>query len=1224
MGSTSGLGGGRDGFFSHWLRGLFSGNGSAGAGRRKRKGGLQARRLRFEACEQRQLLAIGVDFDLAAGALTLSGTSATDRVSVVGKSSYLDVYADGGFHARLLNANSSNVNSIAFSGGAGADSLAVQNIQLGGSLAIDLTDAETLSVLKSKNVAVNSNAALNLGMSSISGTLDIIAGGGLTQTGQVVVAGATTLDVAGSDITLANAGNNFGTLSLTGAAQNVSLRDVNAIVLGDMAVDGDLVVQANLNSTSRTAISQSTGTAISVSGATTLAVGPASTIMLNNDTGNAFAGTVTITGAVATLRNTQATDLGPSRVIRNLTLSSDGDVTQSGALFVGQTAAISAAAGANIDLSTADNDFRTVTLSAASVLLNDVNSLAFGKSTIDGTLDVTTDGNITQVGALTVADAATLNAGDRNNIVLTNTANDFLSVTIVAAENVSLRDKNSLELGASTVSGVLTVTAVQGISQSGAWTVADKTTLMTGSLYDITLTEDNDFEELAIVSGRNVQLTDTSELLLATSRIYGTLTVNAGADVTQSGALTVAKMAAFHLAAGDLTLNHASNNFGTVTIPDAPGNVWLRDSNSLVLGNATVAGDLVLQANLNSSSRIALSQVAGTAITVDGSTTLAAGAASTITLNNPDNLLHGSDLDDTLSVVSATATLQNNQATNLGQSNVSRNLTLTSAGGITQSGAVVVGRTAALSAAAATDIVLTDADNDFGTLMASAQNVVLNDLNALVLGTATLTGDLNVTTNGAISQFGSLSVYGATTLNAGQDNNICLASSGNHFLSVGVAAARNVVLRDADDLILDASAISGILSVTTAGDITQSGALEVAEKTTLTAGAAGNITLTESANNFSEISIVSGNDVSLVNAEALILASSKISGALDVLLDSSASGGLTQSGAVVVVGTTTLTAGTNDIELLNSGNNFSTLAVSGMNVALRDISTIELDSSTVTGDLALTAGGAITQIGALTVDGTATLATSPSASITLANPANVLNALAVTAANDVMIASSGALVLGASIVSGDLTVAASGDLTQSGALAVAGTLTINAGAANVDLSTQLDNDFSTVDVTGQSVSLHTTNSIVLAAATIAGDLAMQAAGSITDQGTVTVAGATTLSAGTDILLDSSASAYTGILSLEGANVSLLNTVTTLLGDCTATGDFTIALYSADVAPTMSNSNDGGATHGIIIVGGTATFDAGVHGMDPAHTLVLYTAGCQLDPLVTVGNVTIIP
>ena len=83
-------------------------------------------------------------------------------------------------------------------------------------------------------------------------------------------------------------------------------------------------------------------------------------------------------------------------------------------------------------------------------------------------------------------------------------------------------------------------------------------------------------------------------------------------------------------------------------------------------------------------------------------------------------------------------------------------------------------------------------------------------------------------------------------------------------------------------------------------------------------------------------------------------------------------------------------------------------------------------------------------------------------------------------------------------------------------------------------------------------------------------------------------------------------------------------MTTLLGDCTATGDFTIALYSADVAPTMSNSNDGGATHGIIIVGGTATFDAGVHGMDPAHTLVLYTAGCQLDPLVTVGNVTIIP
>ena len=63
---------------------------------------------------------------------------------------------------------------------------------------------------------------------------------------------------------------------------------------------------------------------------------------------------------------------------------------------------------------------------------------------------------------------------------------------------------------------------------------------------------------------------------------------------------------------------------------------------------------------------------------------------------------------------------------------------------------------------------------------------------------------------------------------------------------------------------LGAVNITGALSVTTGGALTQSGALSVGTTTSLTAGAANNITLDNAANNFTgAVTVVSGNNVSL-------------------------------------------------------------------------------------------------------------------------------------------------------------------------------------------------------------------------------------------------------------------------------------------------------------------------------------------------------------------------
>ena len=145
----------------------------------------------------------------------------------------------------------------------------------------------------------------------------------------------------------------------------------------------------------------------------------------------------------------------------------------------------------------------------------------------------------------------------------------------------------------------------------------------------------------------------------------------------------------------------------------------------------------------------------------------------------------------------------------IGASNVTGNLDITTDGAITQSGAVTVTGTTTLAAGAANDITLTNAGNNFSTVgIASGNNVTLNDTNALILGASTVSGTLGVTTNGALTQSGVLTVTGPTTLSAG-GNDITLTNAGNDFSSVGITSGNNVSLTDTNALVLSASTVTG-------------------------------------------------------------------------------------------------------------------------------------------------------------------------------------------------------------------------------------------------------------------------------------------------------------------------------------------------------------------------------------------------------------------------------
>jgi hypothetical protein len=247
----------------------------------------------------------------------------------------------------------------------------------------------------------------------------------------------------------------------------------------------------------------------------------------------------------------------------------------------------------------------------------------------------------------------------------------------------------------------------------------------------------------------------------------------------------------------------------------------------------------------------------------------------------------------------------------------------------------------------------------------TGNNVTLVDTGGIDLAASTVSGTLSVTTTGAITDSGNVVVSGATTLAAGAANDITLNSAGNNFSTVGITTGNNVTLVDTGGIDLAASTVSGTLSVTTTGAITDSGNLAVTGAATFAAGAANNITLDQAGNNFSTVGITTGNNVTLVDTGGIDLAASTVSGTLSV----TTTGAITDSGNLAVTGTSSITASgaSGPITLDSAGNDFTgvvTLSNSGANaVQITDANAISFSALTLGGAFTVNAGGLITTAG---------------------------------------------------------------------------------------------------------------------------------------------------------------------------------------------------------------------------------------------------------------------
>ena len=233
----------------------------------------------------------------------------------------------------------------------------------------------------------------------------------------------------------------------------------------------------------------------------------------------------------------------------------------------------------------------------------------------------------------------------------------------------------------------------------------------------------------------------------------------------------------------------ASNDFGGTVTMDVSGSATLNDINDIDLGDSTVVE--------------ALDVTAATDITISGdvgadSADLKATAGSitdstgTLTVTTTTNLVAGvdvaldasNDFGGTVTMdVSGSATLNDINDIDLGDSTVVRALDVTAATDITISGDVsadsadlkatagsITDSTGTLTVTTTTNLVAgvdvaLDASNDFGgtVTMDVSGSATLNDINDIELGDSTVVGALDVTAATDITISGDVSTSSATS-----------------------------------------------------------------------------------------------------------------------------------------------------------------------------------------------------------------------------------------------------------------------------------------------------------------------------------------------------------------------------------------------------------------------------------------------------------------------------
>jgi len=513
--------------------------------------------------------------------------------------------------------------------------------------------------------------------------------------------------------------------------------------------------------------------------------------------------------------------------------------------------------------------------------------------------------------------------------------------------------------------GVADVSAAKG--KGGTW-LLDPNDLTIGAVTDTNVAGSfNTTDDDAFLSTTSLAaaLTNGSNVVVLTNN--GGLNTGLG-DITVTGAITTAL---------------ASAQSATLTLA-AQGSINFQAGGSISAGGA----DRSLNVNLHAGTALG----GGSPGSVTSEVSMAVG--STINTGLAGNLAAVAKGDVTLAGLtvggSLTATTNN--------------------GAFSQVGAASVAGTTTVNAGTG-EVALNNAGNQLagavsstGTGAVTVRNGLATALGAIgSVGSAAASLDV-ITTNAAVTQTAAAYVTGETTVAAGSGN-VSLANASNRLTgAVNSTGSGAVTLANDIATNLGTMGTSGgplaSLSVTTTNDnVSQSGTSYVAGATTVAAGT-GTVSLSNTGNQLAgAVGSTGTGAVTLRNAVSTTLGAigSPGNGAASLTVRNS-NGSITQSGAAVVAGATSLRTDTGGaITASNAGNQFAgaittigTGAVTLFNNGATSLGQIGSSGSRATSLAVSTNGGAVSQSGTAYVDGT-TAVSAGTGAVTLDNAFNKLN-----------------------------------------------------------------------------------------------------------------------------------------------------------------------------------------------------------------------------------------
>ena len=521
------------------------------------------------------------------------------------------------------------------------------------------------------------------------------------------------------------------------------------------------------------------------------------------------------------------------------------------------------------------------------------------------------------------------------DITLNNPNNSFFGATSLVATlgdlsfagsvtgSLNTSSGGATSFGATTLTGGLTTTSVGDITQTGAITTGAPSTI-TSTTGDITLTNPgNSFFGATSFSGADVTVA-------AAGNLNALIAATGDASVSAAGNLTVGGTAV------NLTTNSGgTTSFGATTLTGALTASSVGDitqTGAITTGApssiTSTTGDITL--NNAGNSFFGVTSFSGQDVSVSAAGALTATVAAT------GNAAFSATGDLTVSGLATNLTTNSGGATSFGVTTLTGNLSAASVGDITQTGTLTVGGTSNLSSSLG-DIVLTDPNNTFGGLVTAAANEIGLTASGNLSTQLTAIGDANVTASG------NLAVAG-TAVN--------LTTSSGGATSFG------------------ATTLTGGLTTTAVGDITQTGAIITGAPSSITS-TTGDITLTNSGNRFSgstsltatvgDITFggtVNGN-LSTNAGGATSFAATTVNGNLGVV----SGGDITQTGPLIVSGTSSLVSTIGDIVLTNPANRFGgQVTASGGDISLTATGNLNVDF-TATGVTNLSNTGNLTVTG---------------------------------------------------------------------------------------------------------------------------------------------------------------------------------------------------------------------------------------------------------------------